>query len=78
MVTVTVTDDGGDGPNDEFKRTFTVSVFDEINTSPTINQVTDQVTENTAGSKILELTGITDSDDGSQALSIEVNASDMS
>ncbi|MFO7670718.1 MAG: T9SS type A sorting domain-containing protein [Bacteroidales bacterium] len=68
-ITVTLTDDGG-GEDDTATISFGVEVFASINHPPTIAPVDKQSVFNDQGEVTLELTGISDGDDGSQGLSI--------
>ncbi|MFH0759210.1 MAG: T9SS type A sorting domain-containing protein [Bacteroidota bacterium] len=73
-ITVTLSDDGG-GADDTATVSFQVEVFESINNPPTIDPVDKQSVFNDEGEVTLELTGISDGDDGSQGLTITAGSS---
>jgi glucuronoarabinoxylan endo-1,4-beta-xylanase len=76
-ITVTVSDDGG-WEDDTALVSFQVEVFESINNPPTIDPVDKQSVFNDAGEVTLELTGISDGDDGSQGLTLTAESSEES
>ncbi len=73
-ITVTISDDGG-WEDDTATVSFQVEVFESINYPPTIQLVDKQSVFNDEGEVTLELTGISDGDDGSQTLTITAESS---
>ena len=67
-ISIKVKDDGGD--NDSATVEFTLTVFNSINNPPEINPVDKVEVFNDAGEQTINLTGISDGDDGSQNLTI--------
>jgi glucuronoarabinoxylan endo-1,4-beta-xylanase len=77
VIHVVLADNGG--PEDDTTEvSITVQVFESINQPPTIDQAGKQSVFNDAGEVSLELTGITDGDDGSQSLVLTAASSEES
>ena len=74
-ITVTVTDGGLDNDlsattdNKTFSRTFTITV-NSVNDLPTLDPLVDMTVDKNASAQTVSLTGITDGDDDTQALTV--------
>ncbi len=73
-ITISLVDDSGEA-NDSIAKSFTVNVFDNPNFAPEIDKIPDQVTTNVEIPRFIQVTGISDGNDFTQALSFNLNSS---